>query len=187
MRLDCRGLACPFPVVKTKKALEDMDSGCLECLVDTREAAENVGAYARRVGFDARIQAEGDAFKVLIDKTACAVSPPGGGCVYLLTGRRIGQGDPELGRALMATFLYTLTELESPPRCLIFMNEGVFLTTEGSEQVDVLKALEEAGAEVLSCGTCLDFYGLKERLCVGRVTNMYEISERVSLGNTVTL
>lgn len=188
MDLDCRGLSCPLPVMRTKSALEELGSGTLRCLVDTRDAAENVSAFARRAGCSVEIEEDLDLFKVSISKEAPTEESPASNLVYLFTSRFLGEGDPELGGALMATFMYTLSEMRVPPRSLIFMNSGVYLTTKGSRVLDILKDMEEQGAEVLSCGTCLDYYGLKATLSVGRVTNMYEISEKVREGGkTISL
>jgi len=86
----------------------------------------------------------------------------------------LGDGEPDLGERLMKAFLNVLLEGEDLPARVICMNSGIFLTTEGSPVLDILKRYEEKGAEILSCGTCLDYYGRKEKLEVGRPTNMKE-------------
>ncbi len=96
-----------------------------------------------------------------------------------ITGNEIGAGDKRLNKLLMRLFLQTLTELPEKVNFLIFMNNGVKLTVEGSEVLEILKGIESLGTEIMVCGTCLDFYKLKERLKVGRVTNIYEITERL--------
>ena len=90
----------------------------------------------------------------------------------------MGKGDVELGRILMKGFIYTLSEIEELPKTILFYNEGVKLAIEGAESLQDLKSLEERGVEILSCGTCLNFYGITEKLRVGSVTNMYTILER---------
>jgi len=100
--------------------------------------------------------------------------------VILVGTDRLGRGSDELGSVLMRSFLYTLTQLPSPPGTLIFINAGVHLTTEGSPVLDELRQLQDRGTEILSCGTCLDYFGLREKLAVGRVTNMYEIVETLT-------
>lgn len=92
--------------------------------------------------------------------------------VVLITGSRFGSGDEQLGEILMKAFLNTLWDSEPRPEMIIFINDGVRLTTTGSEVLDALKLLEQAGVELLSCGTCLDYYNLREKLEVGQVTNM---------------
>ena len=90
----------------------------------------------------------------------------------------MGKGDPELGRILMKGFIYTLSEMEKLPKTILFYNEGVKLVIDGAESLQDLKSLEKRGVEILACGTCLNFYGVTEKLSVGSVTNMYTIIER---------
>ena len=89
----------------------------------------------------------------------------------------MGRGSDELGRALLKSLLYALAQLETPPRTLLFFNGGAKLTVEGSQSLEDLRELESRGTEILTCGTCLDYYGLKEKLAVGSITNMYRIAE----------
>ncbi len=95
-----------------------------------------------------------------------------GSAVVLITGDRFGTGDKQLGEILMKAFLNTLWDTEPGPEKIIFINDGVWMTTEGSEVLDALNLLEKAGVEILSCGTCLDYYNLREKLKVGQITNM---------------
>lgn len=196
--VDCRGLACPQPVLSTKKALEEAGPP-LVTIVDNEAARENVARFARSQGCLVRIEEEGGCYRLHITRgtePAGAPAPPGapapaggivptGGTVargpmtVLLSGDRLGRGSEELGGILMRSFLYTLTQQEDPPGALICVNGGVRLTTEGSPALEELRILEEKGTEILSCGTCLDFFGLKDKLKIGRVTNMYEIVERL--------
>jgi selenium metabolism protein YedF len=84
----------------------------------------------------------------------------------------LGDGEPDLGERLMKAFLNVLLESGDLPARIIFMNSGVFLTTECSQVLDTLKRYEEQGTRILSCGTCLDYYGRKENLRIGKPTNM---------------
>ena len=107
----------------------------------------------------------------------------------ILIGRdRMGGGSDELGRILINSYLYSLTETQPRPDQLIFVNSGVKLACSGSKSLENIKKLEELGVEVLSCGTCLDFFELKEDLQVGGVTNMYTIVEALNgAGKTIVL
>lgn len=117
----------------------------------------------------------------------CAM-PARGPVVVAVGSAEMGNGDPRLGRILMKSFLYSLTQLEELPQTVLFFNGGVRMTTEGSESIEDLKALEAQGVEILSCGTCLDFYGLKDKLLVGSVTNMYVIAQTMAdAGNVVKI
>ena len=98
-----------------------------------------------------------------------------GPTVVCLATDRLGQGNEELGAILMKAFLNTLWDYERSPEKLILINNGVFLAAEGSDVLDALVLLEQKGVDILSCGTCLVFYGLKEKLRAGRISNMHEI------------
>ena len=117
----------------------------------------------------------------------CAM-PARGPVVVAVGSAEMGNGDPRLGRILMKSFLYSLTQLDELPQTVLFFNGGVRMTTEGSESIEDLKALESQGVEILSCGTCLDFYGLKDKLLVGGITNMYVIAQTMAgAGNVVKI
>lgn len=117
----------------------------------------------------------------------CAM-PARGPVVVAVGSAEMGNGDPRLGRILMKSFLYSLTQLDELPQTVLFFNVGVRMTTEGSESLEDLKALESQGVEILSCGTCLDFYGLKDKLLVGGITNMYVIAQTMAgAGNVVKI
>lgn len=94
--------------------------------------------------------------------------------VLLVANDEFGHGSSELGQILMRSFLKTVAGSEQKPAVAIFMNAGVRLTTEGSELLDEIRALEDAGVRVLSCGTCLDYFHLKDNLKVGKITNMQD-------------
>ena len=120
-------------------------------------------------------------------RQVCAM-PARGPVVVAVGSAEMGNGDPRLGRILMKSFLYSLTQLDELPQTVLFFNGGVRMTTEGSESIEDLKALESQGVEILSCGTCLDFYGLKDKLLVGGITNMYVIAQTMAgAGNVVKI
>ncbi len=117
----------------------------------------------------------------------CA-APARGPVIVAIGSAEMGNGDPKLGKILMKSFLYSLTQLDALPQTVLFFNGGVRMTTEGSESIEDLKALEAQGVEILSCGTCLDFYGLKDKLRVGGITNMYVIAQTMAeAGNVVKI
>ena len=93
---------------------------------------------------------------------------------------RMGEGNDELGKVLIKSFIFAVTQLEQLPKTMLFYNGGATLTTEGSDSLEDLKSLEAQGVEILTCGTCLDYYGLKDKLAVGGVTNMYSIVEAMA-------
>jgi selenium metabolism protein YedF len=173
--IDARGLPCPQPVIKTKKALEEIESGQITVLVDSPESGENVRRFAQSQGCQVVVREEDGVFYLAITK---GVSPrtelkTGGGEVILITSDQLGVGDERLGEILMKSFLNTLWDYEPKPSKLLFINNGVRLTTEGSEVLETLTLLEKKGVQVFSCGTCLEYYNLREKLRVGLVSNMY--------------
>ena len=182
--IDARGLSCPQPVILTKKALEAGDS--VTTVVDNQAALENVSRLAQSLGYNVEVEQQGKDYHIHIEKTGTSpdqVEYNQG--VILINGQYFGRGDNDLGKILMKSFLYTLTQMKGAVTTIIFINGGVFLTAQGSEVLDHLLELEQSGMEILSCGTCLDFYNLKNRLMVGQVSNMYSILERVSAADKV--
>jgi selenium metabolism protein YedF len=175
--IDARGLPCPQPVVRTKKALEAAPGESLTVRVDNPESRDNVSRFARSQGCEVAVrEAEGDFYLDITPQSAPApVAEVAGGGVVLITDYRFGTGDERLGEILMKAFLNTLWDYDPKPAKLVFVNYGVRLTTEGSEVLETLSLLEKKGVEVFSCGTCLEYYGLGEKLKVGLVSNMYAI------------
>jgi selenium metabolism protein YedF len=191
--VDARGLTCPQPVLETKKVLEQGAHGNFLVLVDNSAARENVSRYARNQGCQVEVQERGPGeFEVRIGCVAgsprpeepeelipCAVSQTSAdrGILVYLGSNSLGQGDPALGEKLMRGFLRTWIDVEPRPWRIIFINSGVKLTTIDDEAVEAVSLLEERGVEVLSCGTCLEHFGLSDKLRAGRVTNMFEVIE----------
>ncbi|MGE5372962.1 MAG: sulfurtransferase-like selenium metabolism protein YedF [Solirubrobacterales bacterium] len=186
--VDCRGLTCPQPVVLTKQALERMASGELVTVVDNKTAVENVVRMAENMAYDVDVEEKGEEYRIHIVKTVNAHSPdldPYGRSVLLVTSRFLGRGDDELGATLMKSYFYSLSQMTASVGTIILMNAGVALSCQGSEVLDHLLVIEQAGVDVLSCGTCLDYYNLKSELMVGKVTNMYAIMEKISIAPKV--
>lgn len=184
--IDCRGQACPAPVIATKKALEESGDGvCV--LVDDGAPRENVGRFARNRGYLVTETAQGDGWSLLLSSSATTVvaEPAGqtggltGERVLLVTSDRLGEGPEELGQLLMKNFLFTLLETPQQPDRILLLNSGVLLATTGAETVEALKRLEERGAEIFACGVCLDYYKKKDQLAAGRVTNMFSTAENL--------
>lgn len=190
--IDCKGLACPKPVILTKKELEAITEGEIEVVVDNTAAKENVSKFAKNQGFDFSVNEKDGLFHITIKKTgqqACKImdfndNKP----VILITSDKFGIGDDKLGTALMKSYLYALTENDVKPVKMFFINSGVKLTSKGTEVLESLNALRNSGVKIYSCGTCLDFYGLKEKLLIGEITNMYSIVEDTnSASNTIKI
>lgn len=181
--VDARGLNCPQPVILTKRVMDKDEADRLVTIVDQTAALENVTKLAQSQGYDVEVEdKEGDYYITMIRSSEIPADDldTQENIAILITSRYFGQGDEELGRILMRSFLYTLTELNGRVNNIIFMNSGVFLSTEGSEVLEILQGLSQEGVEILSCGTCLDFYGLKDKLAVGEITNMYTATDILS-------
>ncbi|MGE5422691.1 MAG: sulfurtransferase-like selenium metabolism protein YedF [Ignavibacteriales bacterium] len=181
--VDARGMACPYPVIMTKKALEHIDQGIIITLVDNQTAVENVRKFASSQGCDVEVEEKNEGYYIHIEKSSAQTSTDLSEFdtgVILVTSQFLGQGDNELGKTLMKSFFFSLTQMHGLAGTIIFMNSGVALTTQGSEVLDHISNLEQSGMEVLSCGTCLDYYNLKNQLMAGKVTNMYTILEKIA-------
>jgi selenium metabolism protein YedF len=188
--IDCRGLACPKPVILTKKELDSIDSGEVVSIVDNDVARQNVLKFAESAGCSAAAEEKDGLFYITITKSSCSKTSDTteNNIVIFVASDKFGAGDDKLGTALMKSYMYALSESDAVPKTMLFANGGVKLTTEGSDVLESLKALSQKGVEIMSCGTCLDFYGLKEKLVVGTVTNMYTIVDRMNKAvNTIRI
>jgi selenium metabolism protein YedF len=189
--VDARGLACPQPVIQTRKAMEG--AAQVVTLVDNETSVTNVSRMAEKAGWPV-----GEEFRIAMTKGEALPQteslPVGkaevtsGPLVLVVSADIMGQGEAELGNILVRGFFHTLGEVEPLPQTIIFFNSGVKLACEGSPVLDDLCALEDAGIELLVCGTCLGYFELNEKLSVGQVSNMYDIAETMlSAGKVVNL
>lgn len=182
-KIDARGVKCPQPVIMTKKALEEIEEGQIISIVDNITAKENVSRLASSMNLEYAIDEKDGCYYISINKIKDNknenMNNEADNIVIVITSNKLGSGDNELGEVLMKSYTYALTEVSPVPKTIIFLNSGVKLTTEGSAVLDNIEKLQQAGVEIISCGTCLDFYGLKEKLMVGIVGNMYSIVEKM--------
>lgn len=196
--VDARGLNCPLPVIQTKKALEAIDTGKVTTIVDNEVAKENISKLAKSLDFKVDIQENQGNYYIDIFKDHGVNEMPAidiqcddipkKDLVILISKDRLGEGSEELGKVLMKGYIYTLTEVKPFPKAILFLNSGVNLVVEGSEVIDHLRTLEANGVEILSCGTCLDYFKVKNKLMVGGVGNMYTIVEKLNNAkNTIKL
>lgn len=180
--IDARGLACPQPVILTKKALEEITEGEVVAIVDNITARENVSRLAANMNYEYETTEEKGCYHIKIKKAAISEKAVEveNSIVIVITSDKLGQGADELGKVLMKSYIYALTETKPLPKAVLFLNSGVKLNAEGSEVLENIKKLEAEGVEIISCGTCLDYYQLKEKLQVGIVGNMYSIIEKMN-------
>ncbi len=203
--IDNRGLSCPLPVINTRKALLELVQGAageldLVSIVDNEAALVNVTRMVGREGYETSVERKEDGIYIHVFNKAgqrdnagpqiaqrkeqeeyCCGEEAGKNVreetTILITSSRLGEGKEELGTLLMRSFIFSVKEVGFLPARILFMNSAVFLTTEGSPVLDELKELEEKGVQMYSCGTCLDYYQLKDKLVIGQVTNMYDAVE----------
>ena len=191
--IDCKGMACPLPVVNAKKAAEALNAGdVLTVLVDNEIAVQNLSRFAEHKGFGVSAEKKAEkeyavgiqiggsaADRAREEEVACVMDSRRKGMLVVLSGNTMGTGDAKLGTSLMKAFVFALTKQDQLPDTILCYNTGASLTCDGADTLEDLKLLESEGVTILTCGTCLDFYGLKEKLAVGGVTNMYDIVERM--------
>lgn len=204
VKVDAMGKSCPIPVVQTIKALEALtEEAIVETHVDNEVAVQNLIVMANGKGFKATKEELGkDHYAVKIEAGPqkagaksndeimgqmqdCGCGVSGSGKVTVaLASEHMGNGDDELGKILIKSFIYTLSQEPEKVQAIIMYNSGVKLAVEGP-QLEDLKALEKAGVEVICCGTCLDFYKLKEKIQVGSISNMYSIVEKLESASKI--
>ena len=199
IEVNAMGDACPIPVVKTLNAMKKLNgTGTVQTLVDNKTAVENLTRLAESKGCTIETEQLGEKeYRVTITvgegaelpdsaDGICAVSSDRpDNTVVVVSADHMGEGDEALGKILLKGFLFALTQQETLPKTILFYNSGAFVTCDGSASLEDLKKLEEQGVEILTCGTCLNHYGLTEKLRVGSVTNMYVIVEKQMLSTRI--
>jgi len=192
--IDARGLACPAPVLHTKATLQEEKPATVKVIVDNAASQQNVQRFLESQGFQATMERQGPDYIVIgtcrsePDEHAQAASVPevdAKKIMVLCATDRMGFGDDELGLKLMVSFVRTLKEMGPDLWRLVFVNNGVKLTIDGSEVLEDLQAYEKAGLNILVCGTCLNHFKLLDRKQVGETTNMLDIVTAAQLADKV--
>ena len=197
------GDTCPLPVVKAKNAIKELGgAGTVEVKVDNEIAVQNLGKMAQQKGYGFKSEKNGAAeYTVTLEvgeaaaatgvediAEVCAVVPAAQKKVVVaINSERMGHGHDELGKVLMKGFIFALTQQDILPSAILFYNGGANLTIEGSASLEDLKNLAEQGVEILTCGTCLNYYNVSDKLAVGEVTNMYAIVEKLTQADLVVM
>ncbi len=194
VKVNAIGDACPIPVVKTKNAIRELGgAGTVETLVDNEIAVQNLTKMANQKGYGVKSEKlSNDEYKVTMtigdnaelpeteENESCLVTPKAvKNTVVAVSSDKMGEGGEELGRTLLKSFIYALGQQEELPKTMLFYNSGAKVTCSEGAVLDDLKSLEARGVEILTCGTCLNFYGITDKLRVGEVTNMYSIVEKM--------
>ena len=203
IKVNAIGDTCPIPVVKAKNAIKELaGSGTVEVLVDNEIAVQNLGKMASQKGYGFKSEKHSASeYLVVLEVGEAAASTgvedipevcpvvPGHkkNVVVAINSARMGHGHDELGTVLMKGFLFALTQQDVLPTTILFYNGGATLTVEGSASLEDLKNLEAQGVEIMTCGTCLNYYNLSDKLAVGEVTNMYSIVEKLTQADLVVM
>lgn len=183
---------------KDKEGSGQCTGGCeITVFVDNETAVQNLTRMGRTAGAEVLAEKKSDReFHVILrvkdrqpvtgtqEEVTC-IPDAKGDFVIAVDTATMGRGNDELGKALMKGFLFAVTQLDELPKTMLFYNGGATLTTEGSDSLDDLKSLEAQGVTIKTCGTCLNYYGLTEKLKVGEVTNMYDIVETMAKASKV--
>lgn len=188
--IDVQGLKCPMPLIETKKALQGMDAQeSLKIIIDNETSVKNVTHYLKDNGFPVTTNQYDNVWEITVQRGDEDIehSQPEAYCaapaetdksyVVLFAKDRIGEGSEELGNALVGALLNSVKAMDTPPQKIIFMNSGINLVTKGSLVLHLLKDIENKGADLITCGTCLDYFGKMDEVEISRVTNMFEILE----------
>lgn len=202
IKLDMRNKICPYPVIQTKKNLKMLkEHDTIEILVDNIIATQNLEKMATELGFSKSfsitknsdteffvtiVKGMGDNKEIAIKD---AVTKSYKNNIISISNDCMGTGSESLSKKLLEGFIYSLTEQDENimPTHIIFYNKGVFLTTSNEKTIEDLKILQNKGVAILSCGLCLDFYNLTNKLEVGQITNMYSITEFLLTSNTINI
>ncbi|MGL5657817.1 MAG: sulfurtransferase-like selenium metabolism protein YedF [Cetobacterium sp.] len=191
IKVNAIGQTCPIPVIMTKNALKEIIEGSIEVSIDNKISKENIEKFSKEMGFSFTTREENGIFFIQINKTInetssnSSTSNDENNTIIVIASDKMGDGETALGETLMKGFIYTLTEMESLPKAILFYNKGVFLTASNETTIKDLRILEKRGVEILSCGACLNFYHLENNIAVGSITNMYNIIEKQMKANKV--
>lgn len=199
--IDVKGKKCPMPLIETKRALKEIGTNqALKIITDSESAVKNVTHYLEDNSMPVLTVKVGNAWEISVNKSDedientvpeayCSTSEEKDNSYVVVYAKdRIGEGSDELGNALVGAMLNSIKEMDTLPQKIIFMNSGINLVINGSFVIPQLKELESKGVEMIVCGTCLDYFDKMEELAIGRISNMYEIMEKMlNVGKVINL
>ena len=193
LTVDVRGSLCPKPVIETKKVSDANPDAVITTIVDNEVSRDNVEKFGKSRSYGVAIRQDGKDFYLtmtpndnpVVDGSCEPMSY--GNRVILMTKDYLGEGSEELGRNLMKTFWVCMVEADIKPSKIYFINSSVKMVTKDSVHLENIKKLADLGVEIAACGICLDYFGVKEELGVGSITNMYAITDSILGENIVKL
>lgn len=189
-KLDLRARQCPYPVIQTRKEMIDSPDTPLSVLVGDDTARDNITRLAESMGYVIDVDETEGGFALDLSpginpEASAAPRTVSGKTVAFITADTMGRGDDDLGHILMKNYLFTLTEMETPPDKMLLVNAAVKLVCEGSEALEALDQIACMGVDIAACGLCLDFYDLKDSLRIGRTTNMMEVADSLQTAGRI--
>jgi len=191
--IDCRGQQCPHPVIATRKVMLADPDTMVQVIVDDQACRDNITRLAKTLGYSIKAQESGPVTTLALTPGGTPAKrpvfgPATGPMVIFITSDQMGNGDAKLGQILMKNFIFTLIEGDVSPDAIYFVNGGVKLTIGGSDVLEPLEALANRGVDIASCGLCLEYFGAKDSLAVGRISNMLELVNALEgAGNLIRL
>lgn len=192
-QIDARGELCPKPVIMTKKELDNLSEGIITTIVDNQVAKDNISKLVKSYGYNFTVdQTEDNDYyihitkgKVEVEEANICIPDTFKDLTIAIGSDKMGTGEEELGHILMKSFIYTVKETTPLPAAIVLINSGVKIACKESQVLDDLKSMAGGGVEILVCGTCLDYYNIKDKVQVGEIANMYSIYEEMRNANNV--
>jgi len=191
--IDCRGQQCPQPVIQTRQLMLANPALVLQVLVDDQACKENVSRLAKTLGYSIKVGKSDETIQLELTPgenpvTSGSAAGNTGPTIIFIGSDQMGHGDAKLGQILMKNFIFTLTESDTTPAAIYCVNSGIKLTISGSDVIEPLVELANRGVDIASCGLCLEFFGAKDALAVGRISNMLELVNALQgAGNIIRL
>ncbi len=194
--VDCRGQACPIPVLRTKEALSSIEEGTITVIVDNKASRENVKRFAQKEGCSVEVEEKDGLFYIKISKGNVKREetaeegreelPEKKSPVVFIASSYVGE-DPELGKILIKGFIKTFLNADPMPEKIVLVNTAVKLACRGADEeiLSALRELSEKGVEIICCGTCLDYFGLLDQLEVGVASNAYDVVQSLVNASSV--
>lgn len=190
--VDARGLVCPKPLILTKEALKESPPGqTVTVLTDNETACGNIERFLSDQGVLPAVERKDGLYTLSFTKQTEDVGLPDRAAIspkrriIVIRSRRMGEGPDELGEILLKAFLNTIAEVSPLPAAILFYNSGVHMTRKGSACIEALKQLHSRGVDLLVCGTCVEYFRLKEEIEVGSISNMYTIMETMAAADSI--
>lgn len=186
-QINTLGKLCPAPLILTKKGITEAAEGeVIEVITDNETAFQNLMSYLAELKITPSHKQEGTLYTITfekpatvneaVDAAAYCNSPQSKAYVVAIKGNTMGTGDDELGKILLRAFINSLKEVDTLPEAIVLYNSGVMVALKGTDTAASLQELEEKGVSIIACGTCLDYYDVKNQLAVGMIGNMYKIT-----------